>query len=181
MKKLLFLAVIPVALTLFVATPASGAQTKTECEKTSGNVWVGGVCKTEQQVCNDSGFAWGDGRCRNASNGNCPVGNVWLNGQCRTGCGGQGTFFDWGCDSSSRDGITEIIKAIFYIVSGLVAAICLGAIVFGSIRYSASSNNASAAKEGLDIIRNAVLALVLYGCFFAIIILLTGSDVSTIL
>ena len=86
------------------------------------------------------------------------------------------TFFNWNCPSG-RDGITGIISAIFWIVSGLVAAACLGAIVFGGIRYSAANSNASAAKEGLDIIRNAVIALVLYGCFFAIVYLLVGKDV----
>jgi hypothetical protein len=91
-------------------------------------------------------------------------------------CNGQETYFNWNCNKG--DGITSIAVAIFYIVSGLVAAGCLGAIVYGAIRYSASAGNASAAKEGLDVIRNAVIALVLYGCFFALLYLFIGKDIS---
>jgi hypothetical protein len=58
---------------------------------------------------------------------------------CRLGCGKQATFFDWGCGGG--DGITGIISAIFWIVSGLVAAGCLGAIVYGGIRYSAAGDD----------------------------------------
>jgi hypothetical protein len=87
-------------------------------------------------------------------------------------CGSQKTYFDWGCDASKGDGISQLVWAVFTIVSGLVAAACLGAIVFGAIRYSSANSNASAAKEGLEIIRNAVIALVLYGCFWALVALL---------
>jgi hypothetical protein len=88
-------------------------------------------------------------------------------------CGNQNTYFEWGCNTGGN-GIEQIIWAIFYIVSGLVAAGCLGAIVYGAIRYSAANSNAAAAKEGLEIIRNAVIALVLYGVFWAIVQTLTG-------
>ncbi|MCL1929543.1 hypothetical protein FWF93_00075 [Candidatus Saccharibacteria bacterium] len=88
-------------------------------------------------------------------------------------CGDQkDTYFDWGCDASKGDGISQLVWAVFTIVSGVVAAACLGAIVFGAIRYSSANSNASAAKEGLDIIRNAIIALVLYGCFWALVALL---------
>lgn len=95
-------------------------------------------------------------------------------------CKDQPTYFDWGCSDAADNGITAIVAAIFWIVSGLVAAGCLGAIVYGAIRYSSANSNASAAKEGLDIIRNAVVALVLYGCFFAIVSLLVGSNVNIV-
>jgi hypothetical protein len=99
-----------------------------------------------------------------------------------TTCGNQETYFDWSCKTQSGNtgdnGIMQIAWAVFYIVSGLVAAGCLGAIVYGAIRYSASNSNASAAKEGLDTIRNAVIALVLYGTFFAILSLLTNGAVT---
>jgi hypothetical protein len=88
-------------------------------------------------------------------------------------CGDQETYFNWNCTTGGND-IEKIIWAIFDIVAGLVAAGCLGAIVFGAIRYSAANSNAAAAKEGLEIIRNAVIALVLYGVFWSVVGLLTG-------
>ena len=104
-----------------------------------------------------------------------PMGNVWA-APCATDKDGKSmTYFDWGCDPANGDnGLTQLAWVIFNIVAGLVAAACLGAIVYGAIRYSAANSNASAAKEGLDIIRNAVLALVLYGVFWSLVNLLTG-------
>ena len=88
-------------------------------------------------------------------------------------CNGVTTYFNWRCGGSG-DAIMDVVWAIFDIVAGIVVAGCLASIVYGAVRYSAAGSNAEAAKEGIDFIRNAIIALVLYGCFWAIIALLTG-------
>lgn len=68
------------------------------------------------------------------------------------------TYFDWGgCD------IMQVLKTVVgWAAAGVIPAVTVGIIV-GAIMYGTSGNNPGQAKQGIAIIRNAIIALLLWG------------------
>lgn len=82
-------------------------------------------------------------------------------------CGNaKDTFFDWGCGSG--DPITSMVITIFNWVTGGVSIVVVGGIIYGGILYMSSGGNQARAKQGMDVIRNAVIALIFFLGMFAI-------------
>ena len=82
--------------------------------------------------------------------------------------GGVSTLLDWGSCSSDNEILCLVATILDWLSVGVVVAV-LGGIVYGGVMYATSGGNESQAKRGIDIIRNAVIALVLYGLMYAIL------------
>lgn len=82
--------------------------------------------------------------------------------------GGVSTLLDWGSCSGGNEILCLVATILDWLSVGVVVAV-LGGIVYGGVMYATSGGNESQAKRGIDIIRNAVIALVLYGLMYAIL------------
>ena len=85
-------------------------------------------------------------------------------------CGNAGTFFDWGCSGvdDSKIIVTTLITISNWIALGAVVIVTFG-IIYGAIIYATSAGDATKAKKGISIIRNAIIALMLYLLMWAIL------------
>ena len=85
-------------------------------------------------------------------------------------CGSAGTFFDWGCSGAddSKIIVTTLITISNWIALGAVVIVTFG-IIYGAIIYATSAGDATKAKKGISIIRNAIIALMLYLLMWAIL------------
>ena len=78
------------------------------------------------------------------------------------------TSIDYGCKGPG-DGITQIaLVAVNFLAIGVGIAV-VGGIVWGAIRYITANGNAAQAQQGVSIIINAIIGLVLFIFMFAII------------
>jgi hypothetical protein len=90
-----------------------------------------------------------------------------LAARCQTGVDKDGnptyieTTFDWGCQSEET-AIMDTIVTIFNWFSVGVATIVVVFIVVGAIQYMTATGNQDKTKKGIETIRNAIIALVLY-------------------
>jgi hypothetical protein len=82
-----------------------------------------------------------------------------------TTCGPE-TFFEWGC-SSSDNAIIETIISIFNWASIGVGVVVVAFVIVGAIVYTTAAGNQERSKKGMEIIRNAILALILYLAMWA--------------
>jgi uncharacterized membrane protein len=78
-------------------------------------------------------------------------------------CGNTTTFFNWGCSSNSGgDQVTPLLITIVnWAAAGVTVAVIIG-VIYGAIMFATSSGNQEQTKKAKEIIRNAVIALVLY-------------------
>lgn len=87
-------------------------------------------------------------------------------------CGGVETTIDFGansqlCTATGAGPVTAIMLwAINFLAIGVGIAVVIG-IIFGGITYSMSDGDASKAKQGKDIITNAIIGLFLFLFLFA--------------
>lgn len=78
------------------------------------------------------------------------------------------TSINYGC-SGTGDGITQIaLVAINFLAIGVGIAV-VGGIVFGGIRYASANGNAQQAQQGVMVIINAIIGLILFIFMYAII------------
>ena len=80
-------------------------------------------------------------------------------------CNGVATLFEWQC--SGGNGILSLVATLLnWLAAGVAAAVLVG-IVYGSIIYATAAGDESKAKHGIEIIRNAVIALILYALMWS--------------
>lgn len=73
--------------------------------------------------------------------------------------------FDWGVDCVSTAGL---INVIFNILAGLVGVAVVAGITWGGMLYTTSNGNAAKAQQGITVIVNSVIGLLLFIFLFAI-------------
>jgi len=74
------------------------------------------------------------------------------------------TYFSWGGTE-----IADLLKNIVnWMAIGVIVAV-IGGVIYGAIMYTSSGGNPEQSKKGMDIIRNAVIALILYFAMAAIL------------
>lgn len=88
-------------------------------------------------------------------------------------CNGTPTSVDFGCKTPTTDepelNITRIVvMAINFLAIGVGIAV-VGGIVWGSLWYTTANGNAGQAQQGISIIVNSVVGLVLYLFMWALI------------
>lgn len=86
-------------------------------------------------------------------------------------CGGVETSINFGCPSSAKGAgaIESIMLMVINFAAVGVGIAVVGGIVYGGIRYTTANGNASSAQQGIMIIVNAVIGLVLFIMMYAII------------
>jgi hypothetical protein len=77
-----------------------------------------------------------------------------------TNCGLE-TTFNWGCKTTDNI-IIDTIITIFNWASVGVGLVVIAIIVVGAIQYMTAAGSQERSKKGMEMIRNAVLALILY-------------------
>ena len=93
-------------------------------------------------------------------------------------CNGVATLFEWQC--SGGNGILSLVATLLnWLAAGVAAAVLIG-IVYGAIIYATAAGDESKAKHGIEIIRNAVIALILYALMWSFLqFLIPGGLFST--
>ena len=84
-------------------------------------------------------------------------------------CGTTKTFFNWNCSSTTDDdnAISDVLVQILnWMAAGVVIAV-VGGLIYGAIVISSASGDQTKMKGGIAIIRNAIIALVLYFLMYA--------------
>jgi hypothetical protein len=97
------------------------------------------------------------GVCYNIGNHNC----------------GTDTFFNWGCKQTKatykEEQITPFLITILnWLAIGVTIAVIAG-IIFGAVQYTTSGGNPAQAQKAIGLIRNAVIALILYFARWALL------------
>ena len=85
-------------------------------------------------------------------------------------CGDTATFFDWGCSDGSGD--NQIMNVLVTILNWLaigVSVVVLIGIIYGAVMYASAGGNEAQTKKAISIIRNAVIALILYFAMYSIL------------
>lgn len=84
-------------------------------------------------------------------------------------CGDVQTFFNWGCSGDGETAIYSVLgKILDWLAMGVAIAVVIG-IIYGAIMYMTAGGNESQAKNAIGIIRNALIALVLYFAMYSIL------------
>lgn len=80
-------------------------------------------------------------------------------------CNGVTTLFNWQC--SGDNAILSVAATVLnWLAVGVAAAVLIG-IVYGAIIYATATGDESKAKHGIEIIRNAVIALIMYALMWS--------------
>ncbi|MFZ2560611.1 MAG: hypothetical protein WAW91_03215 [Candidatus Nanoperiomorbaceae bacterium] len=77
------------------------------------------------------------------------------------------TYFNWGGTD-----ITSVLQTVTGWLAAGVGTVILVGVIYGAIIYASANKNAAQAKKGLDTIRNAVIAMLLFFAMYGILKLL---------
>lgn len=84
-------------------------------------------------------------------------------------CGSVETFFNWGCSGDGETAIYSVLgKILDWLAMGVAIAVVIG-IIYGAIMYMTAGGNEGQAKSAIGIIRNSLIALVLYFAMYSIL------------
>lgn len=89
-------------------------------------------------------------------------------------CGDTKTFFNWNCPDGTNP-ILGMLSTILGWAAVAVIPVCTIGIVVGAIMYASSGDNQANAKKGLDVIRNAIIALVIWAAARGILLFIIPS------
>lgn len=87
-------------------------------------------------------------------------------------CGDAKTFFDWGCTNTSDTSQEQIKPVLITILNWLAMGVSIavvGGIIYGGIMYTSSGGDTAKSKKAMEIIRNAVIALLMFFAMWALI------------
>jgi hypothetical protein len=174
------IAVIVVYSILFFFASATNAYADAEgdCKaKTDGSKWSSELdsCRTLSQQCTDKNAnnVWVD------KNGNGSDGKNYAKKSAEYcwyssnhGCGTD-TFFDWGCDDSGNEQVTPLLITIINWLAVGVSIVVIAGIIYGGIIYTTSGGNPEQAKRAISIIRNAIIALLMFFAMWSLLNFLT--------
>ena len=90
-------------------------------------------------------------------------------------CNGTKTYFDWGNCSQDVDGdkkpdtiLSLLINIFNWLAIGVTIAV-IGGIIYGGFMYATSAGDTSKTKNAVGIIRNAIIALILYFAMWSVL------------
>ena len=84
-------------------------------------------------------------------------------------CGSTATFFDWGCSGDDDNQIMNVLVTILNWLAIGVSVVVLIGIVYGAVMYASAGGNEAQTKKAIGIIRNAIIALILYFAMYSIL------------
>lgn len=76
--------------------------------------------------------------------------------------------YDWDVNSDGCTDTSDLTAITFRLLSGIVGIAVVGGITWGGMLYASSNGNASKAQQGITVIVNAVIGLLLFIFMFAI-------------
>jgi len=86
-----------------------------------------------------------------------------------TNCAAQEKLsLDWDINNDGCSNTADLITMIFRVLAGIVGIAVVGGITWGGMLYASSNGNASKAQQGITVIVNAVIGLLLFIFMFAI-------------
>lgn len=83
-------------------------------------------------------------------------------------CNGVTTSIDFGCKAGANPIMSLFIGVVNFLAAG-VGIVVVGGIIWGGITYIRSNGNSSIAQQGIMIIVNSVIGLLLFIFMYAII------------
>jgi heme/copper-type cytochrome/quinol oxidase subunit 2 len=86
-------------------------------------------------------------------------------------CNGTSTYFQWNCNTSDGN-IMSLVKTIFTIVSAGVVLVIIIGIIWGGVQYSMAAGDKNKMGAAVGMIRNCIIALILYIGFYIVMGLL---------
>lgn len=75
---------------------------------------------------------------------------------------------DWDFNNDGCTNTSDLITITFRLLAGIVGIAVVGGITWGGMLYASSNGNASKAQQGITVIVNAVIGLLLFIFMFAI-------------
>ena len=96
-------------------------------------------------------------------------------------CGQVETSIDFNCKptDTGANTVTSLLLTIINFLAIGVGIAVVGGIVFGALRYTSAYGNAAQAQQGITVIVNAVIGLVLFILMYAILNFLVPGGVFT--
>ena len=85
-------------------------------------------------------------------------------------CNGTATFFKWNCSGGDNQIMSVLGQILNWLAIGVSVAVLVG-IIYGAVMYASAGGNEAQTKKAIGIIRNAIIALILYlpcGQFYSI-------------
>ena len=83
-------------------------------------------------------------------------------------CNGTATFFKWNCSGGDNQIMSILGQILNWLAIGVSVAVLIG-IVYGAVMYASAGGNEAQTKKAIGIIRNAIIALILYFAMWAIL------------
>ena len=83
-------------------------------------------------------------------------------------CNGTATFFKWNCSGGDNQIMGVLGQILNWLAIGVSVAVLIG-IVYGAVMYASAGGNEAQTKKAISIIRNAIIALILYFAMWAIL------------
>jgi len=99
----------------------------------------------------------------------CLLHSVTTSAVPQTSCDGHEYTFPWECDKSGSDTLISNILMVFNWLAVGVGTVVIIMVIIGAIQYMTASGAQERAKKGIETIRNALLALVLYMVMWALL------------
>lgn len=117
--------------------------------------------KTGQVIhkCSDGG-----GGLTNADGSNTGTGTITQAGKC-----GQARTNLIGCTGTGVQAIGDVLRQIITILSILIGIAAVGGIAYAAVQYASATDNSTQTKNAIDLIRNIVIGILVYGFMVAII------------
>lgn len=82
-------------------------------------------------------------------------------------CNGVETSIDFGCNNYQTDSVSAIIMYVINFMAIGVGIAVVAGIAWGGLTYARAGGDSSATKQGMDMIRNAIIGLVLFIFMYA--------------
>lgn len=83
-------------------------------------------------------------------------------------CNGTATFFKWNCSGGDNQIMSVLGQILNWLAIGVSVAVLVG-IIYGAVMYASAGSNEAQTKKAIGIIRNAIIALILYFAMWAIL------------
>ena len=83
-------------------------------------------------------------------------------------CNGTATFFKWNCSGGDNQIMSVLGQILNWLAIGVSVAVLVG-IIYGAVMYASTGGNEAQTKKAIGIIRNAIIALILYFAMWAIL------------
>lgn len=83
-------------------------------------------------------------------------------------CGGARTNLI-SCDGTGVDALANVLKQVLQVLTVLIGIVAVGGIAYGAIMYASAQDNSGQTQKAIEVIRNVLIGVLLYGFMVVII------------